>query len=195
MTSTTTMTETPTPDAPARPLTGPELLEQAFAILREEPTAEELEADPSLEEAWTERLIAWADATGSKMGAYRAVWRAATAKQNALKAAVAEYATAAKRQAGVIERMDWLATGLLHAEEDLTGAAEAVLPDGSVIKLKRRKSSAVQVVDIDAVHRAYIVHSAPRVDKAAAARVLRAGHAIPGLELEHRTSERVHWGP
>lgn len=174
--------------------TGFELINGAYAIMASCPTDEELAADPEAEEAWTERMLAWCDASEQKAEAYRAVVTAATSREGTFKALAAAYAKQAKREARVVERVESLAVLLLRATELTTGAAEAECSDGTRIVLKVQKSKRVEVLDQDAVPDVYLRRPPPAVDKAAAAAVLRGGEGIPGLELKEHSKDVVSWG-
>jgi hypothetical protein len=173
--------------------TGIELYNDAQALMADCPTDAEAEDNPNAEEEWTERLLAWADASEQKAGAYRAVRAAAMARAADFTAMSKAFATYAKRESRVVDRIESVATLLLKAAEEATGAAELACGDGTKIRLARRRSKRVDVIDEAAVPDVWI-RVKRSVDKAGAAKALKAGDEIPGLGLLESVSERVAWG-
>jgi hypothetical protein len=176
-------------------MTGLELYNEAQRIMAEAPSAVDLEDDPGAEEEWTERLLAWADASEAKAEAYRAVHAAAVARAKAFADMAKAYRLHAKREDRVAARVGSIAVLLLKAAEEATGAPELACGDGTTIKLARRRSKKVDVVDEAAVPDAWIRTKVSKsVDKSGASKALKAGEEIPGLALLETVSERVAWG-
>lgn len=174
--------------------TGPELLEEAVAMLALGPTQDELTADPEAAERWYAALDEWAAAAEHKIAAYRAIYRAAEARRQLLDGEAKRYAAAATREARTVERMEGMALALLHAQEELDGTSDVRLSDGTMVEIRTRRSTAVKVVDQKAVPDRWLRYAEPAVDKSGAAKAIKAGEQIPGLELEHREHEYVRWG-
>ncbi len=174
-------------------MTGFELYNEAQRLMADCPTRAEVADDPDAEEEWTERLLAWADASEQKAGAYRAVRNAATGRADAFDAMSKVFAAYAKRENRVAERVESIALLLLQAAEGATGAAELACGDGTKIQLRRRRSKKVDVIDEEAVPETWI-KTKRTVDKAGAMKALKLGDEIPGLDLLETVSERVAWG-
>ncbi|MGD2215170.1 MAG: siphovirus Gp157 family protein [Gemmatimonadales bacterium] len=150
-------------------------------------------ADEAGANDWADRVDAWAIESGDKAAAYRAVHRAARGRTMVLEAAAEAFATRAKRETKLAERMEGMVGMLLLAARDATGAAEVECQDGTRIRLRQRRSEAVLVRDQGALPEAYWrVKREPA--KAEIKRALKAGIEVPGAELEQRVSERVDWG-
>lgn len=175
--------------------TGPELYREAHDLLLSMPTDEELEADPELEERWTEHLCKWADASNDKVAAYRAVFRSAESRGAAFKAEAKRFSTAAKREERIQASMESLATLLLKGIEETTGEPVAPCADGSEVKLRRRKTPKIVSINMEELPPVYVI-TEKKPKKNAMLAVLRAGESIPGVEYDaERRTERVHWGP
>jgi hypothetical protein len=175
--------------------TGPELYREAYDLLLGMPTIEEVEENPELEELWTEQLVAWADQAQDKIGAYRAVFRAAASRERAFKEEAARFTKAAKRETRVQKSLEGLATLLLTAAEETTGTAAIETADGSDVKLRSRKQPKIMAIDMDKLPAVY-VRTKTEPDKNAITKVCRAGEVPPGVEWDaERRSIRVDWGP
>jgi len=172
---------------------GFDLYNEAAEIMSACPSDAELEADPEAEEAWTERLIAWCDASDQKAEAYRAVHRAAVARADDFAKMADDFKRYSKREAKIAARVESIAILLLKGAEDMKGAPELDCADGTKVKLRRRKSKSVAVVDEASIPDDYW-RTKRTVDKSGAARDLKAGKEIAGMELVEKTSEWVAWG-
>jgi hypothetical protein len=175
--------------------TGPELYHQANDLLLSMPTDEELKDDPSLEEQWTEQLIAWADHTQDKVAAYRAVYRSAESRAQLFKDEAARFTAARKREERVQNSIAELAKLLLRATEEATGEAAVDCGDGSKIKLISRKSPKITAINVDELPDVYvIIERKPR--KAMIKKVCADGEIPPGVEYDaDNKAEWVDWGP
>lgn len=172
-------------------MTGVELYHEAQRLILSMPA----DAEEDDEERWSDDLEAWADATGHKIEAYRAVHQAATDRASRFKSQAEAYTVAAGRELRTAAQMEVMATTVLRGAEDLSGAPEVLCEDGTKVKLRRRKSPKVEVVDESVVPiHLFVTNTATRVDKREALKALKAGDDIPGLELTHSISEKVAWG-
>lgn len=175
--------------------TGPQLYQQAQDLLLNAPTPEEVKDDDSLEERWTDDLCRWADQTGDKMAAYRAVYRAAEAREKLYKEEAARFTAVAKREKRTQESLEQLATLVLMSAEEVTGEPVASCADGSEVKLRRRKQPKIISINLSELPEVYIRRK-PEANKVALLQVLKAGEEVPGVEYDaENRSQWVHWGP
>jgi hypothetical protein len=164
--------------------TGPQLYDAAHTLLSQDAWQDEDE--------WMEALDRWANECEDKLQAYRAVSLAARDRADSLRAAAQAYEMAARRQDRCMERVEKLAKLVLTALGAVGGTVVSC-PDGTQITIRRRRSTAVEVDDLEMLMPEFLrVRRAP--NKTAIKRAFQAGQLVAGARLVERVHERVHWG-
>lgn len=152
------------------------------------------EVNESRYDEWLAQVGQVSEEIGHKLQALRAVRARLLSEASDLKAEAKRVSARAKQRDGEAARVREYMAELLAAHRELHGESKVSTPDGSFVRLNKRTSYEVTVMDMDIVSEDYLTRPEPKLNKAAVVAAHKEGWIMDGIDVTEVVNEHVMEG-